>query len=271
MRYRINILSKVITVLSCMIAFFVIASGFKVKTGNGVERSDKKITPPGISEIVDNPGQTSSTSVKNKNVREITFKKTSESDGNILIKYPELIGENFDKINKLIKYTALKYVVWQEENAGINNTLDITGEITFMDSKYISIVFKGLINITTYAYPTNAFYTLTIDIPNNKVVTLAEQFRIDDSFVSLVRQKLTEQIRLKYEADQVQDVENWLNSTYDDNRLKEALNSADSDGQTGICSFLTNDSLGISIPILHVLGDHLEAYINYGEIKSNLK
>jgi hypothetical protein len=36
-------------------------------------------------------------------------------------------------------------------------------------------------------------------------------------------------------------------------------------------SYFTNDSLGISIGVIHVLGDHAEFEIKYEDIKDNMK
>lgn len=54
------------------------------------------------------------------------------------------------------------------------------------------------------------------------------------------------------------------------NDLKHA-DEVDGTNNSGIFSYLTQDSLGISLSIPHALGDHLEMEIGYEKLSGNIK
>lgn len=186
------------------------------------------------------------------NSNEYTYKLNGN---NVLIKYPVLISDKFDFtiINDTIKETALNIFSIDKE---VNQEINIEYEVTFSNNSFISIVFKGLINATSSAHPSNIFYTLNINIENSSKIRLTDIYNIDDDFVEICRNELKKQLDSNI-------------AIYLDNELKDML--INSDQKSEVYSYYKEKSVGISFPTIHVIGDHSEIEISKELLKNNLK
>ena len=186
------------------------------------------------------------------NSNEYTYKLNGN---NVLIKYPVLISDKFDFtiINDTIKETALNIFSIDKE---VNQEVNIEYEVTFSNNSFISIVFKGLINATSSAHPSNIFYTLNINIENSSKIRLTDIYNIDDDFVEICRNELKKQLDSNI-------------AIYLDNELKDML--INSDKKSEVYSYYKEESVGISFPTIHVIGDHSEIEISKELLKNNLK
>lgn len=171
----------------------------------------------------------------------------------IKIKYPEVQGvmENKDKVNEMIKESAIEYI----DNSYGKDYSDLQAKIDYFitdasDSK-LSIVFLGEGFVKTAAHPNNIIYSLNINIPSANKIKLNDIYRIDESFVDLylenAKKQLSPQLFSSFEGLSNEEILNGLRQIDDEN--------------SGVYSFFTKDSVIISYPVAHVFGDHIEVAI----------
>lgn len=179
----------------------------------------------------------------------------------VTVNYPQIINLGDDvkqeAINEIIKNNALEGFT---EGIDENLTLEINYNIPLETSNLLSIQYYGLSTIKGAAYPTNEFYTTNIDIENGKKLKLADIIKIDDNFVKSFRNAsyiALEPGNTEMEAAVTQYVNNINNED-----LIKYFNQADSrkieENPSNTYSYLTKDSIVISINVPHAIGDHAE-------------
>ncbi|WP_163859226.1 PdaC/SigV domain-containing protein [Paenibacillus elgii] len=183
----------------------------------------------------------------------------------IKIKYPQII--NWDERDKQNKVNE---IVKEEAYGGLNNfsqdelneySLDLDYRITWKSNNLISIQYSGIGNSDGTAHPNHEFYTTNIDINKGIKVKLGDLINIDENFVKKFKEgklqsTITEQ---RYILDEYTSQE-WV----------DRLTNSDSK-ESEISCYLTEDSLGISVPVSHAVGDHAEFEIKYQDIINNIK
>ena len=198
--------------------------------------------------------------------------KNTYTDENVKISYPQIThlsnASLEKKINEILKGDAFKVL---NDYGGISDdlTLDLNYAIKLKSDNLLSICYSGLGNVKGTAHPNHIFYTTNINIPNGSRIKLKDIISIDDNFIK----KLKKAKYIAWEAHADKELESaiyeQLNSL-DDDMLKNMLMNADSlDGD--VFSYLTKDSLGISLGVPHALGDHAEFEMKYSDIKNNIK
>jgi len=179
----------------------------------------------------------------------------------ISIEYPQFTGNNeieLDKLNNMIKNYALS-ILDKYDNAE-DFSLDIVSEVKYCDDNFVSIVFSGYSYIIDYPYPNNEFYTINIDISKMKELKLSDFVSVNKNFAELLKSDMFNVVNL----EQVE-----LLNEYTIEQLLECLNDADiGSSMSKAFSYYTDSKIGISITVLHVLGDHAEFEANYQDIKS---
>ena len=183
---------------------------------------------------------------------------------NIIIKYPQIIDmNNANKnalINELIKGNALKSLSFYNTETDLYS-LDISYKIELYTTELISIVFSGVGYVKDGAYPNRIFYTVNIDLNKCKVLVLTDRININTSFIE-------ELIKPNTEYDEYKNHQlNYLENLNQDDLIKWLQ---DTDKSSGFYSYYTKDSLGISFPIPHSIGDHVELEISYDVLESLL-
>jgi len=181
---------------------------------------------------------------------------------NIKIEYPVIIGlsdENMQKtINEIIMVEALNvYNYYDYEDRG-HLELDVTFNIALEDESVLSIQYYGLGYVENAAHPNKLFYTTNIDMLTGVKMRLANLLDIEDDFVSMfIGGEFNHVGPLGEEPD--------LGYYGSHDMAKEGLISADNEGS--IFSYLTNDSIGISIPVSHAIGGFALFEIDYDDIR----
>ncbi|MGL4107176.1 hypothetical protein [Clostridium sp. LP20] len=186
----------------------------------------------------------------------------------IRISYPMISGlgdkDKEYRINKLIEDNALKIIDFYGKEKSID--IKIAYEVKLQNSETLSIVYSGVGNVPNTAYPTNHFYTTNIDIVNGRVLKLSDLVQVDESLVSMLK---SDAFILISDGGITKEV---INNMYN-NILLDSLKNADEIDKIGTIeqpdtfSYLTEDSLGISIGVSHAAGDHLEFEVDYNKIK----
>ncbi|NDI35441.1 hypothetical protein [Chengkuizengella sediminis] len=211
----------------------------------------------------------------------MTFDIIQESyieNNEIKIKYPQITnllgpddmmdGINIDdkiiSINQLIKDEALKILNLYSHADG-PLTIEINNKVTWKSGNLMSIQYSGVSYVDLpAAYPINVFYTSNINIAKEKTEKLNDIIYIDQKLIDKI--KNGEFKALHPEHDNVFD-------TFTEEDLMKMLSNADSldiEG-TRIFSYFTNEGLGISVNVIHALGDHAEFEINVQNLRENIK
>ena len=189
-----------------------------------------------------------------------TYKKS-----HITINFPQIVDlhdANKEKsINTMMKNEALKVLNYysQEEK---DLTLEINYVIKWKSTNLLSIQYSGLGNVKGTAHPNHHFYTTNIRIDKGTRLRLKDLVKINEGFVEKVKK---ESIALNAEHNGV--LERFTNLD-----LIHLFNNADSldtigtENQSDTFSYLTKDSLGISLGVSHAEGDHAEFEVKYQDI-----
>jgi hypothetical protein len=200
--------------------------------------------------------------------------KNTYKTKNITVNYPQITNLGNDSkqkvLNEIIKNDALDGYT---EGVDDNLTLEIDYNIPLETSNFLSIQYYGLSTVKGAAYPTNQFYTTNIDIKNGKKLKLADIIKIDDNFVKSF--KKGSYIALEPGNSELKAAVNDYVSTINNQDLIKYFKLADSrkieENPAATYSYLTNDSIVISINVPHVLGDHAEYKIDSADILNNIK
>lgn len=241
----------------------------------------------------------SNTETKSENSNIISFcAKEKSTEKRIYFNYPQLKENinNTDVVNELI-VGFVESTLQDLCNGGFNGNIKESPEswtwnnndytlqamavdyqIVRNDSDYFSVTFEGLYNNKKAAHLINFFKSLVIDVNKCKLVTLSDLYNIDTDFVKLLQRKFKDQIRASL-AERVgisienisEKVEDELLTMFDNQSLLKALQQADKDNGYGFYSFLSCENMGISVPISHATGDHIEILFNYDELTQFLK
>jgi hypothetical protein len=259
---------KIISIIICLSSVVMIltaCSTDKRDTPKDVEKTpistenDVK-TPDATENVVTTPG----TDESDVPVSDKEYELVSENYkvDNISINYPKITNltnaELENKINELIKNEALKIVKYASGD-GSNNTMDMNYEIKYKGDDSISIVYKGYVHILDAPYPVELFFTTNLDIINAKKINLSDMVSVNDKFVTLLKSK--DAVLLNEE--QKIEVEDILSNP----SILTLLNNADSldtigeVNQSVVYSYFTEDAIGLSFSVRHVVGDHAELEI----------
>lgn len=193
---------------------------------------------------------------------------------NVTVNYPQitnLADDNKQKLlNEIIKNNALEGF---SKGADDTLTLKINYSISLESPNFLSIQYYGLSTIKGSAYPTNQFYTTNIDIKNAKKLKLADIIKIDDNFVKSFRNGsyvASEPSNSELKAA----VNQYINNISNEDLIKY-FKQADSrnikENPSSTYSYLTNDSIVISLNVPHAIGDHAEYKIKSTDIQNNIK
>ncbi|GMQ61351.1 polysaccharide deacetylase family protein [Vallitalea maricola] len=177
--------------------------------------------------------------------------KDTYSEGKILINYPQFENKNnkeeIKTLNKLIADEALK--IMNQYDIDNLSSLEIDYEISFCNEKIMSIKYSGLGNEKKSVYPDNIFYTTNIDTQNQTILKLSDVVDIDETFLD------------KFQSDNFSAVRSEQIGLLEDLSTEELNNKLASNN-----FYISESTLGISVEVIHVLGDHAEYEIEFNDI-----
>lgn len=174
-------------------------------------------------------------------------------DRDISISYPVL--EKYDNsINNMIKAEAMRGLDYYDAEDYIDLNLEVDYEIKYLDYNFISVVFSGMGYVRETAHPNNLFYTINIDLSKKEKIRLKDITEIDSEFIHKVEISAQQQLSPEYFSSF---------QNYDKEKLKEYLKNSDllelgSENQYDVFSYVGENIIGISLPVGHVAGDHIE-------------
>lgn len=203
-------------------------------------------------------------------VTELTYEK-NDTKIKCNIKYPKVSGisdsKKQEEINNTLKDGALKVFKYYDNSDGLLE-LNISYKIVLMDKNILSIQYSGIGYVSTAAHPNNLFYTTNINIKTGNRLRLNDIINIDKDFAEkFMSGKFKALDPQKNEAIKHLSAE----TIFDYFKEADSLDNTGSNKQSDAFSYLTPDSLGISISVSHSTGDHAEFEIKYKDIKDNIK
>ena len=188
------------------------------------------------------------------------------------ILYPQIAGltdaAQQDRINERIKDGALmglhyyEYVMPEDEVA-----VEIDYSVSYSDPNLISIVYSGVGNVVGAAHPSNLFYTSNLRMSTGESIRLADFLDINEDVVNQLIGGKFQPVNKELAALYAEELgffpaDEWV----------KKLMAADPQNEIGFeYSYFTHESLGISVGVTHVGGDHAEFEISYEEIWGNIK
>lgn len=197
--------------------------------------------------------------------------KESYTEKNIKINYPQIVNlsdqSKQKRLNDKIKesaYGSLKNLSKEDKD---NLDIDLDYKITLKTDDLLSLFYSGSTYYKGANHPNAELYTTNIDVKNEKILRLADLINIDENFVLKFR-------NAKMISPQNKQKDMVLSPPFDNSNQEwiERFDNADTKGSGAQdYSYLTKDSLIISVPVAHVFGDHAEFEIKYQYLKDNLK
>ncbi|HBJ1650089.1 DUF4163 domain-containing protein [Clostridium botulinum] len=230
--------------------------------------SNKEDKVDDYKKVSDTTKEDSSKNLKEKsNEYELVSKNYNKN--NVKINYPEIKKFNDDEklksINKYLKGCALKVLddyVKEDPNLEAVN-LNVNYDVKFKNEKYISIVYKGEVNVKGTAYPSSIFYTTNVDLESGNIIRLSDYSNVNDILNKL---KDPKNIKVIAENDELAAAQKEfiLNIGNDNliNMVKNAdfheVNTKIESPKDGVYSYFDKDGIVISLQVNHAIGDHAE-------------
>ncbi|AHM68431.1 lipoprotein [Paenibacillus polymyxa SQR-21] len=200
---------------------------------------------------------------------ELTREKYSKNG--IVIKYPQITKlkdiAKQKSLNQILKTDALEGLQnYADSNSGVHVEIDY--EIKRQSERFLSVQYKGIRYVKDAAYPTHMFYTTNLDMKQASRIRLRDLVKVEKPFIELIKSgKITA----------VQPEQQGLTGDFTKDDLMQLLANADvtkgslAEVEMESFSYLTNDSLGMSAPMAHVVGDHAEYEIHFAQIPENIR
>lgn len=184
---------------------------------------------------------------------ETVFTDVSHVNSHVTIYYPRIIDDSVEaaRANQLIYEKITSYPVQFYGNDYMDLTLEISYDL-FVWQDYVSIVFKGMGNVLSAAYPNSHYFTMNFSLDSYEPVRLRDLYNVDTAFVELFKNALTQQ----YDKQKVQ----FFEAEYTNIQILEMLATCDEDGSFCYSSF-SEHKIVVSVPIRHAGGDYLEVAI----------
>lgn len=187
------------------------------------------------------------------NVANYEVIKQTYALGKVNIKFPQIsqLSDHIkqENINKILKDVALEVTSGYSDLAQVSINIDY--KITCKTAKVLSIQYSGL-RVPQKTYPTNEFYTININMTEGSRLKLRDVVNIDSDFVEIVKNGTLIAASPKITVDLLK------KAGYTNEKYIQALNSADTEREQNknqaYCYF-TTDSLGISLGVIHAMGD----------------
>jgi len=140
--------------------------------------------------------------------------------------------------------------------------MELDGRIEFENEEIYSIVFEGLCNYKNSAHPMHMFFTLNIDKKSGERLLFADKYDVNEDLYELFSAYAQADID-EIVGEGVISVKDML-CPYD--RFVEAIAE-----EMIVCTYYTDDNIGISYEVNFAMGGHIEVEIPIEEFESFVK
>lgn len=191
----------------------------------------------------------------------ITTSSISKTFKNVKINYLQINNSSDSskeqKINELIKTSVLEVLNDKDSFSSLSLTMDY--EIKYKGEDLLSIEYLGLANVKGAAHPVNVIKTTNIHFKKGKQLSLSDVVTLNDSFAERIRAGKYKVYRSDLDLKAAGVLTDVLNGFSNQDLLKSLK-------QQTAKFYFTKDSLGVSIEVAHVVGDHLEMEMKYKDL-----
>ena len=170
-------------------------------------------------------------------------------------------------INQILKNDALRMLNSYKALGG-GFSADINYNVKLNNGKILSVAYSGYCNFKNAAHPSNLFFTTNINITNGARIKLIDLVNINDAFIKKVR--AAKYVGPLEQSPEVNTAVNNSRKEFTNDQLIKMFKTADTP-QSESFSYLTSDSLVVSIPMMHVIGDYGEFAVKYSDITSDIR
>lgn len=201
----------------------------------------------------------------------VISKNLSKTDEELSYKinYPQISGlvdtDKEKRINEIIQEEALKVLNYYSDPFG-NVEINIDYKIT-LASNILSIQYSGLGTVQNAAHPNKFFYTTNVDIKQGKRIRLVDIVNTNVLAEKFIKGKF--QALSPEQAEEIEIEQMDLQELQQNFKEADSLDNIDTDEQSDVYSYFTEDSLGISIPVPYALGGHAEFEIKYDDLRND--
>ena len=234
------------------------------------EATEKPSPSPSSSPVSPSPevsGPAANTSPEPTPDAPFDFEETAFLQGGITIKYPQIAGNSDktvqDALNKLIADSALREVPTIKDDESLD-VYELSYTVSRNSPEVISVYFDGYASYKQAAHPYQFFYSVTIDVEKLQIVTLPQLVSITPDFLAKLPEGTYRSTGIDMTEDYMAAIRDYLLQSDKEYMLQE-LRQADSPGQY-TSSYLTEDSLGISVVVGHAMGDHIEILFKFSDL-----
>ena len=213
-----------------------------------------------------NMNNISSNSTADSAVKREVYADTSHKNSQVSVAYPVFSGVDMQEINADIYAFAKDFAELYYGQDYTDLQLELTFEVKRYDAEYLSIAFTGTGNVRTAAHPNNLFLTKNYDLQKKQPITLSALHTIDRAFADALYTAAEEQFTALARQDSSFDAETMWEIFQADyptaDALLPVLQKCDTD-PTSCQSYITRNAIGISLPVSHVGGDHIEVEVAF--------
>lgn len=186
-------------------------------------------------------------------------------NNDISISYPQIANftdeKSMRRVNELIKENALSVMEYYHTHDDL--TIDVEYSILWKSDRLLSVKYEGYGYLSGGPYPNNLFYTSNIDLHLLKVLKFSELIQVDSSFIEQV-QKNSSSTNPEHAP--------FMDIIFTEDLLQRVmLIDRAIDGFPNDFSYITENVIGLSFSVPHVMGDHMELEIKYSDILDNIR
>lgn len=213
-----------------------------------------------------NMNNISSNSTADSAVKHEVYADNSHKNSQVSVTYPVFSGADMQEINIDIYAFVKDFAELYYGQDYTDLQLELTFEVKRYDAEYLSIAFTGTGNIRTAAHANNLFLTKNYDLQKMEPITLSALHTIDRAFADALYAAAEEQFIALARQDSSFDAETMWEIFQADyptaDALLPVLQKCDT-APTSCQSYITRDAIGVSLPVSHVSGDHIEVEVAF--------
>lgn len=194
--------------------------------------------------------------------------KEQYRDREVTISYPRIVGLKDDKTQLLVNNSILTDAlhILKEYSAQEQQDLSVSleYEIKWQSQEFLSIAYSGDRYVKGTLYPTRVFFTTNINLRNGSKLKLNDIVKVDETLANRIRKgnmfAITPDLTLE-----------MLHLST--NCFLQALLSADlspKQNTASVYSYFTSNGIGVSMGVIHAMGDYVRFEVNYQDIVDNV-
>lgn len=266
----ISIVSCIILLASCKSAIDTAPPSSESNTSSSETNTSSSETNTSSSQVNTSSPETITSSGINE-LSPLEFEKNTYKYKEIEISYPQISNINsqlISSISQQIKDDAISVLDGWYSGELDDLSVEISYTYELINEKILSICFEGLSYYKGAAYPSNHFYTSNIDISTGERLTAKDLLEINIGLIESIK-KNAKYVNGDTNKELISAAKQELEGYNATDMLADIENSVTTG--SNIYFYLKQPSLGISLPVVHALGDYMNFEVNYNHLTPYLK